>query len=576
MTDKEEEHPTIDFTYSYEEEEEEAPKSKNTPKNFSNSRPASTLINYMEKYTHDGTDYTNDNVDVDDRVHILRNDNTSNDKNIKEHTDEEHFDEEFQGDFEDNHPTDDHNLRDEEPIINSGNLNEDRRNSHDENTELNFSEMNYKGEDSEDAEVIMLKKKIKKDASVIRKLKKENDLMKEQLVQLNQLVDEQLSQNGIKLPKPKLTVKTVLVGNESELKTLRKQQEIDKKTIETLKKQLYTEGSPERVKQLEGKLKEVCKQLEELKEENKGLKIIQREQSKALESNEQDKTIDQMKNESRFLNGKIENLKSKNKELEEIIAQKSKMLTVQEQKAYKLEAILKKKNLTEDGIAKIEELTKQVDDHAQTSDKLSKEVGVLRRAKDVAEKKFKMASVQFKQEQKKLIQENQELRQVLEKREKDVRSLNMILKQNNLSQFMINLSPLPTPNTALNLENVPTSPTGTNNSGSNNRRASPKPHLTNVVTNNNKGTVSKPKVTKPAIRKKNSIQKLEEKKKIGEIANQNNVEEELGADAFEDLGDDFDEDFVEEAEIPTNNNNDTEITKQKAISEDVSIFRPSF
>lgn len=509
------------------------------------SRP-STNTHFMEKFEHEKSDYSNDNVPVDDRVRILVN----TDKNNEVEGETNNADESFEsfGDEFDNK---------EEEI---------------EPTEEYKNDLGIKPSDSH--EVQELKKALNSDKQLIAKLKKNNQGLKEQLVQLNQIVEEQLEQNGVKIQKPKPTVKTVLVGNDQELKLLRKQHEIDKKTIEKLQKQLFSEGNPERIKLLVNKMSELTKQLEDLEKENKSLKIIQREQSKALETSAgvQDKTIDVMKNESRFQSGKIEQLKDKIKELEEVVNQKNKMLGVHEQKAKNLETILKRKNLTEDGVTKIDELTKQIEELSKENDKLKKDTIVMNKSKEVLEKKAKMISYQSKQEVKKFSQENTELRMMLEKREKDIRASNMILKQNNLTQHMITISPLSTPNSSSDLfatnqtsTNQPTS--GGGSSGSQRKvTASPSPTApkTKTVTKTTNAAVTEHK----KIAKKNNIQTLGEKKKsITSTAQEilNTVEEAVDDEFFGDdfAGDDFDD--SEEPPKQSSNNN-----------EESSIFAPSF
>ncbi|KAG2381967.1 hypothetical protein C9374_005759 [Naegleria lovaniensis] len=530
---------------------------------FSSRPQTNSQVTYMEKYEVEKTDYNNENVLVDDRVRVLVN-NQKNNQQPSSSAINESFGESFDDSFQEENK-EEHEEEDKHPTI------------------------DISVDSSDSQQVQDLKKRIKHDEKIITKLKKSNQNLKEQLFQLNQIVDEQLIQKGVNLPKPKPTVKTVLVGNEQELKVLRKQHEIDKKTIERLHKQLFSEGNPERIKALENKVKELKQQLDEVREENKGLKVIQREQSKALENTGvQDKAMDLMKNESKFLNGKIEKLKEKCKELEEQVNQKNKMLSVHEQKAKNLESILRRKNLSEDGVAKIDELSKQVEDLNQMNEKLSKEVVVLKRARETIEKKAKMIAYQSKQEVKKFSQENTELRSILEKRDKDIRSVNMILKQNKLDQHMINVSPIPTPTnsssspaggdsnmfataTPITSSNAP----GSSSSSTSNKKSVSSPSQPKQVTKTSKAstTITEPK---KGVTKKNNIQTLGENRKVSTpqpstdaIQEQPNpittVEEDVG-----DL-DDFD-DFENEIE----DTNQAGFEQETKLNEDANIFAPSF
>ncbi|KAF0975480.1 hypothetical protein FDP41_005474 [Naegleria fowleri] len=546
---------------------------------FSSRPQTNSQVTYMEKFEVEKSDYNNENVPVDDRVRLLVNNQKNNQPASSA------MNESFGESFDDSFHEDKDEIEEEE--------------------KPNVASVDTSVHASDSQQVQDLKKRIKHDEKVIAKLKKSNQNLKEQLFQLNQIVDEQLIQKGVDVPKPKPTVKTVLVGNEQELKVLRKQHEIDKKTIERLQKQLFNEGNPERIKSLENKVKELKQQLDEVREENKSLKVIQREQSKALENTGvQDKAMDLMKNESKFLNAKIEKLREKCKELEELVNQKNKMLSVYEQKAKNLDTILRRKNLSEDGVAKIDELSKQVEELNQTNDKLSKEVVVLKRARETIEKKAKMIAYQSKQDVKKFSQENSELRNALEKRDKDIRSLNMTLKQNKLEQYMINVSPIPTPTNSSSSSSTADSNlfSATPNTVSN----APGSSSSSNNTNNKKSAVSSPShppkqpITKPSatkanttntttiqehkkgVTKKNNIQTLGENRKVPspqpittQSSNDIRQEQSNPTTVEEDVGDDLDDfdDFENEME---DTDQQAVIEQDTKLNEDANIFAPSF
>eukprot|EP00744_Colponema_vietnamica_P001630 GILI01002681.1.p1 GENE.GILI01002681.1~~GILI01002681.1.p1 ORF type:complete len:457 (+),score=130.11 GILI01002681.1:573-1943(+) len=186
---------------------------------------------------------------------------------------------------------------------------------------------------------------------------------------------------------------------EKELRSALKKNEVYKRDIASLKKQIAESASIDRITMLENQLREKEKQLAELQDENKALVRIQREQSKALE---QASNVEEYPTKIRVL---MEDLKVHREKLREIQGQKSrdeKVLKQQheqlvnlEEKCRKLQQLLSAKKKPEEDEPKPQVSESDIKD-------LEWKMKVLSEAKKMEEKKYKLKMQQAQLQVKEL------------------------------------------------------------------------------------------------------------------------------------------------------------------------------
>jgi myosin heavy subunit len=266
------------------------------------------------------------------------------------------------------------------------------------------------------------------DAEQIAKLKEQNQELKMQLLELNNALDEQLSKKGVKIEKKR----TVLVTSDKEMKNLMKQVEMYKKENEEMKRQLHNNDS-ERIIQLENKVMESKKIIDQINEERKSLQNVQRKQGKALEdiSSGNDKTIDTLKSEISYLKAKNEKLREKITQQAELMGQKGKMLEIMENKVKELETIMKEANVTKEGLVRLNKLEKDLEEKNKIVEEEKKRREIESKAKASVEKKLKVFQQVSKQEAKKLQDDIDALKIKLEEKDRELRSTTLQLKNNS-------------------------------------------------------------------------------------------------------------------------------------------------
>jgi len=309
----------------------------------------------------------------------------THDNNISEN---DHYEEEFPQVSGDNHNNNIDEIQDNSPAVN------DEHNSngeHHSNGNLVEQYDDLRANDSTPYGST--------DKETIEKLKKANSVLKNQLVELNRMLDVHLSQKGVRVPLKIAAPKRVQSGEKE--KGLAKQLEYYKKQTEELKKQLYSSSNLDKIISLENSLKEKRKEVDGIVEENKGLKNQVREQAKALEriSSGQDKTIDQMAADYRVLKVQHQQLKEKNAELVGEIDKNHAKYTQLLQKCDKYEQALKSVNLSVDNVALINKLKQESEEKDVIINDLKKKVEVETRSKQSQLKKIQMEMKKQQQQQ---------------------------------------------------------------------------------------------------------------------------------------------------------------------------------
>jgi myosin heavy subunit len=322
--------------------------------------------------------------------------------------------------------------------------NQDKKQAHSFVQEFEEIDRELKESDLLNANILELDKKMKKrrkqhtasnsskdeDPDTIEKLKKANQVLKEQLLELNAALDKQLAQKGVILGRQE---KRNTQSTEHDVKILLQQISILKKTNEELRTKISTSTDLERITILENKLQSRALKIQKLKEENKSLKNIEREQGKALESynSEAEKMVNQLKSELNFQKEKTKKIKEAYEKAKLIVEQKSKVLDVTETKYRHLEEIMKQANLTKGGIVESKKLEQELEAKNKELESLEKRLTVEINSKESFKKQSALQISQLKSTIQKLEATVEEVKNQLEEKDKQLRSAVIQLKNGN-------------------------------------------------------------------------------------------------------------------------------------------------
>jgi myosin heavy subunit len=435
------------------------------------------------------------------------------------------------------------------------------------------------------------KKEIVDSDTQIQQLKEQNQELKMQLLELNNALDDALTKKGVKIEKKRTNM---LVTNDKEVKNLMKQIEMYKKENEELKRQIYSNTDVHRVVQLENKLQESKIIIDQLNEEKKSLQVVQRKQGKALEefSSGNDKTVDTLKSDISYLKAKIDKMNEAKLAEKEVLTQKEKMLAIMEGKVREYEAFLKDKNLSKDGLARMQKLEKENEEKTKALEERTRERDIETKAKQSVEKKLKVFQQTSKLEMKKLQDELSLLTVKLDEKDREVRATTLQLK-NNSSVATITNSPTmapprePSPVKSPDVEKKPLGGNSTNSKipkpssgpkSADSDKRPPKPAPVQQKREVKVPTRTNAKSKIPSGPKKDSSPTTGTKEPSPRMQK---TEEEKSAiivkspDSDQEVMEDMEDDFIGDEDEPVNSSVQEDIPEKTAAPQ-TSVFKPMF
>ena len=247
------------------------------------------------------------------------------------------------------------------------------------------------------------------DKEQIEKLKKANSVLKDQLMELNKLVDQQLYSKGVKVASKAGIPKRQPVNDKE--KSVQKQIDSLKKQNEQLKRQLYMSNNIDKIVTLENLLKEKKREVDQVQAENISLRNTVREQAKSLEKMNvgQDKTIDQISADYRSLKTRYQQNKEKLIEMKLELDKSNDKVMKSLHRCDKYEQALKSVNLNLDNIALLNKLKQEIDEKDTLINDLKKRIDVETKSKQAALKKMKAEVSSIQTEMKKQQQQNDQV-----------------------------------------------------------------------------------------------------------------------------------------------------------------------
>lgn len=235
----------------------------------------------------------------------------------------------------------------------------------------------------------------------ISNLKQANTYLKQQMAELNKMLDQHLAAKGIKVP-----VKPVKRTVSDKEKAFLKQIDYYKKLVEDLQRQVYGSANVDKIIALENQVKEKKKELDTLVEENKGFRNQVREQSRALERLSADKTVDQISNDYKLLKTQNAQVRDQLADAKSEIEKQNERYLKLQQKYDKLDEALKSSNISVDMVAVMKKLKSDMEERDASIADLRKKLEIESKSKQSSQKMLRIEIAQLQQEVKRLTPNN--------------------------------------------------------------------------------------------------------------------------------------------------------------------------
>lgn len=261
----------------------------------------------------------------------------------------------------------------------------------------------------------------------IRKLRKQNDNLKQQLLELNAALDSQLEQRGIKVHASAGVIASKRAGQVSasdrEVRSLMKQNEHYKRENEELKNMIYGSEVSDKVIRLENVVREKKMKIKQLEVDKKGLENQVREQSRALEkiAEGSEPKVQQISSDIRWLKEANRKLKDKTLEQQATIDRQNKQIMELKNNIDKLQQTFKDNNVSMDLVEENKKMKEAVAAKDQELETRKKQYEVECRSLESKLKRKTTEAAHVDGESKKLLQEIAALKQQLEDKDKELR-----------------------------------------------------------------------------------------------------------------------------------------------------------